>query len=63
MAFITNHLLSLILFIPTAAALILLALPAGKVKLIRWYAFGASLVPLALAVFAWTQFQSGKPGF
>jgi NADH-quinone oxidoreductase subunit M len=63
MAFINNHLLSLILFIPTAAALILLALPAQRVKLIRWFAFGASLIPLALAVFAWTQFQSGKPGF
>src|SRR5512135_2212278 len=63
MAFINNHLLSLILFTPTAAALILLALPASKVKLVRWFAFGASLIPLALAVAVWAQFQSGKPGF
>jgi NADH-quinone oxidoreductase subunit M len=63
MEFISNHLLSLILFAPTLGAIILLFLPAGKVKLLRWFTFGASLVPFILTLVVWTQFQAGKPGF
>ena len=63
MNFISNHLLSLILFAPTLAALIVLVLPTGRVKLIRWFALGASLVPFVLALVAWAKFQSGTPGF
>src|SRR5689334_15512136 len=63
MQFIIDHLLSLILFIPTFAALVMLFLPNEEVKLHRWFAFAASLVPLALTVYLWSVFDPNTPGF
>jgi NADH-quinone oxidoreductase subunit M len=56
MQFLNDHLLSLILFIPTFAALIMLFLPNEEVKLHRWFAFAVSLVPLALTIYLWIRF-------
>jgi NADH-quinone oxidoreductase subunit M len=63
MAFIQSHLLSLILFTPTAAALIVLLLPREKLGLIRWFTFLASLAPLALSVWLWFAYQPAVPGY
>jgi NADH-quinone oxidoreductase subunit M len=63
MDFITEHLLSLILFFPVLAGLLLLFLPNDAKKLLRWAALVASLVPFALSVYLWTQFRSDQPGF
>jgi NADH-quinone oxidoreductase subunit M len=63
MEFLSSHLLTLILFFPALAALVVLCLPRDNLKAIRWTAFGASLVPFALTVILWTQFKSGQPGF
>ena len=63
MEFLSSHLLTLILFFPILAALVVLCLPKDNLKAIRWTAFGASLVPFALTVYLWTQFKSGQPGF
>jgi len=63
MDFISTHLLSLILFIPLFAGVIMLLLPADENKLYRWFALGASLIPLILSLMAWFQFESNKPGF
>ena len=63
MNFIDAHLLSLILFIPALAAVIVLFLPAGENKLFRWFALGATLIPLALSLIVWFRFDPGKPGF
>ena len=63
MEFLLSHLLSLILFVPTAAAVVLLLVPKERVNLIRWFALGASLIPFLLALVAWVQFTPGKPGF
>jgi NADH-quinone oxidoreductase subunit M len=63
MNFITQNLLFLILFIPAIAAAIMLFLPNGEPKLHRWFAFGASLIALALALYLWFNFQVYKPGF
>src|SRR5512134_1018204 len=63
MNFIDAHLLSLILFVPAIAAVIILFLPDGEHKLIRWVAFGASLIPLALSLVAWVNFKADQPGF
>ncbi len=38
MDYLNTHLLSLILFLPTIAALIMLFLPGGETKLLRWFA-------------------------
>ena len=40
MDFLNTHLLSLILFIPAVAALIMLFLPNSENKLFRWFALG-----------------------
>jgi NADH-quinone oxidoreductase subunit M len=63
MEFIYSHFLSLILFTPTLAAVILLFLPASKVRLIRWFALGASLVPFVVSLLMWSRFQPGTAGF
>ncbi len=63
MNFIDAHLLSLILFVPALAAVIILFLPAGENKLFRWFAFGASLIPLILSLVVWFRFDANQPGF
>ena len=63
MEFIASHLLSLILFTPVLAAAIVLILPKGNVKLIRWTAFLSSLVPFGLSLWLWFGFEAGKTGF
>ena len=63
MELITNYLLTLILFIPTIGALIILFLPGSQVKLIRWTAFVVSLLPLVLSIYLWSIFDQTKSGF
>src|SRR5215211_6031975 len=63
MNFIDAHLLSLILFVPTIAAVIILLLPANENKLFRWFAFGASLIPFVLSLIVWFRFDANQPGF
>jgi NADH-quinone oxidoreductase subunit M len=61
--FIEEHLLTLILFSPTVAALIMLLLPKERVGLIRWAAVLTSLVPLGLSIFLWTSYDPSISGF
>jgi len=63
MEFISNHLLTLILFFPVLAAAAVLCLPKDNFKLIRWTAFGASLVPFLLTVLLWAKFNPGQGGY
>jgi len=63
MNFIDTHLLSLILFLPSIAALMILFLPKGEDKLTRWFALGMSLIPFLLSLVMWFRFDSGQPGF
>jgi NADH-quinone oxidoreductase subunit M len=63
MDFIATHLLSLILFTPALAAVIMLFLPGGENKLFRWFTFGVSLIPLALSLVVWFNFRAAQPGF
>jgi NADH-quinone oxidoreductase subunit M len=63
MDFITTHLLSFILFVPAAAALVMLFLPSGENRLLRWFALGASLIPFILSLILWSQFQAGAAGY
>jgi NADH-quinone oxidoreductase subunit M len=57
MEFIANHLLTLILFLPTIAALILLFVPARHSRVFRWGALAASLLTFVLALVLWASFQ------
>jgi NADH-quinone oxidoreductase subunit M len=63
MNFLYNHLLSLILFVPTIAALVMLFLPSGETKLLRWFAFSASLIPFVLTLILWGKFDPNTTGF
>ena len=63
MDFISTHLLSLILFTPAIAALVLLCMPKDEPRLYRWFAFGASLIPFVLSLVTWFRFQPSEPGF
>ena len=63
MDFLNTHLLSLILFLPTIAALVILFLPSGETKLLRWFAFGASLIPFVLTLVLWSRFDPNQTGF
>ncbi len=55
-------LLSLILFVPSIAALVMLFFPAQQVKLIRWTAFLSSLIPFGLSLVLWFNFDPNQPG-
>jgi NADH-quinone oxidoreductase subunit M len=63
MDFLMNNILTLILFTPVLAALIVLLLPKGQDNLIRWSAFGLSFIPLALTIILWFNFNPNQPGF
>ncbi len=60
---VLDNVLSLILFLPTLAAIVLLFLPRDQERLIRWLAFLASLIPLALSVALWFSVDASQPGF
>ncbi len=63
MNFLASHLLTLILFVPTAGAALLLLLPSERTRLLRWTALGVSLIPFALSLAAWARFQPAGAGF
>ena len=63
MQFIETHLLSLILFLPALAAVVLLFLPRQSTGLLRWFAFLSALVPFVLSVYLWLRFDAGTPGY
>lgn len=63
MEFLNTHLLSLILFLPALAALVIFFLPKDEAKLIRWTAFLASLIPFGLSIYLWLNFKSDVSGY
>lgn len=63
MEFFTHHILSTILLFPAFTALILLFVPKEEFKVIRWAALIASLIPFALSIWLWIQFDPGQKGF
>ena len=63
MQWISDHLLSLILFLPTIGAIILLVLPPHRPQLARQTALIFSLLTFALSLVVWAGFRGGVPGF
>jgi len=63
MDLLDTNLLSLILFSPLLVAIVLLFLPREEDNLVRWVALIGSLIPLALALVLWVNFDSGQEGF
>lgn len=60
---ILNHILALILFLPSMAAILLAVLPGKRPALLRGTAFVLSLLPLVLTVVLWVRFDSGLQGY
>ncbi len=63
MDFIVNHLLTLILFSPAIAGVILFVLPREQENLLRWVAFVLSFIPLFLSLVLWFHFDQAGTGF
>jgi NADH-quinone oxidoreductase subunit M len=63
MNFFSQHLLTLILFSPAVAAVIIMLLPQDRVHQIRWVAFGLSLIPLLLSLFLWFGYDASQAGY
>ena len=59
MDFILDNLLTLIVFSPLVAAVIISLLPSERPDLIKWAALGLSLIPLALTLILWFNFDQG----
>ncbi|MCL5998025.1 MAG: NADH-quinone oxidoreductase subunit M [Chloroflexi bacterium] len=62
MAFVTNHLLSLIVFAPLAGIAVIAVLPRHNTSLIRWIGFLTTLLPLAFTLTAWITYVPGERG-
>jgi NADH-quinone oxidoreductase subunit M len=62
MEFLNTHLLSLILFTPAIAALIMLFLP-NEAQFHRWFALVASFIPFILTLVLWNRFDPNTVGF
>ncbi|GAP19859.1 complex I subunit 4 family protein [Leptolinea tardivitalis] len=58
-----GHLLSLILFLPTIAALFMIFLPADRPRMLRLFAFFTSLLPFVLTLILWGRFDSQIQGY
>jgi NADH-quinone oxidoreductase subunit M len=63
MGFVTDNILTLILFTPVLVAFVLLFLPRADKKVIRWVTLVGSLIPFGLALFLWASFKTDLPGF
>lgn len=55
-----NNILSLILFLPLAGALLVALLPGKNKQLVRWTALLVSLVPFILTLVLWTEFGGAE---
>ncbi|OGO65662.1 MAG: hypothetical protein A2029_11975 [Chloroflexi bacterium RBG_19FT_COMBO_47_9] len=63
MDFVTNNILTLILFSPTLVALFILFLPSGEKEFLRWVALLGSLIPFGFSLLLWFSFNKDIPGF
>lgn len=63
MDFFFEHLLTIILFFPVVAALVIWIIPSDQVRAIRWMALIATLVPLGVSIYVWSIFDPNQAGF
>ena len=54
--------LSFLVFSPLVGAAVLLAMPSQRMRLLRWTAIIATLLPLALAIVLYIDYDPSKPG-
>jgi len=61
--FVSTHLLTVLIFLPTAGALLLLLIPKSAVGAAKGVALAFATVELALSIPLWTRFDPQMPGF
>ena len=59
----SQHWLSLIVFLPLAFAVAIVLFPGSSQGFVKRFAFGAALAELALSLPLWWRFQPGQPGW
>jgi len=63
MDFVLDNLLTLILFTPVLAAVVVFLLPRERSSLIKWASFLLSFLPLVFSIILWVNFSSSTPAF
>jgi NADH-quinone oxidoreductase subunit M len=58
-----RHLLSLVIFLPTAGAFLLLFFPESKPAAAKWFAFGVAALDFAVSIPLWTRFDLQSAAF
>jgi NADH-quinone oxidoreductase subunit M len=58
-----NHLLSVVVFLPAAAAVLLALFPVSAAKAARAFALAVAVLDFAISLPLWTRFVPGAPGF
>jgi NADH-quinone oxidoreductase subunit M len=58
-----DRLLTVVVFLPTAGAALLLLFPESASKAAKWFAFCVSVVEFAVSIPLWTRFDVAKAGF
>src|SRR5438128_5996235 len=61
--FLQNHLLTAVIFLPSAGAALLLFFPESKPSAAKWFAFWIAAADLALSIPLWTRFDIARSGF
>jgi NADH-quinone oxidoreductase subunit M len=62
-ALLSNHLLTAIIFLPSAGALLVLLFPAPQTRAAKIFAIAVSVAELALSIPLWLRFDPQMPGF
>ena len=63
MDFISERLLTLILFSPLVGAVAVMLVPADQKRTVRWIALLASIIPLGLSIALWFSYNASAGGF
>src|SRR5262249_12880752 len=58
-----GHLLTAVIFLPAAGAVLLLLFPESASKAAKWFAFGVSVLNFAVSIPLWTRFDISTSGF
>ena len=62
-ALLQDHILTAVVFLPTAGAALLLFFPASADRAAKWFAFAVSVLELAISLPLWTRFDATSAGF
>ena len=62
-ALFSSHLLTAVVFLPAAGAVLLLLFSESASKAAKWFAFAVAVLDFAVSLPLWTRFDAATPGF